>query len=112
MNQSGYASPFRPLPGVTSAYDSRPAGLDCWCLAGMWGGRARRFPVGSSTTKEGFMRRFRAIAIAAVVFAAAAPARSDAPLPAALQVLGTVTNSARPVANALVIALNLQDLQS
>ncbi|HEX8171399.1 MAG TPA: carboxypeptidase-like regulatory domain-containing protein [Thermoanaerobaculia bacterium] len=37
------------------------------------------------------------------------PARSDAPLPAALQVLGTVTNAARPVANALVIALNLQD---
>jgi hypothetical protein len=59
------------------------------------------------------MRRFRAIAIAAVVFIAAAPARSaDAPLTAALQVLGTVTNSARPVSNALVIALNLQDLQS
>lgn len=58
------------------------------------------------------MRRFRAIAIAAVVFFAAAPARSDAPLPAALQVLGTVTNAARPVSNALVIALNLQDLQS
>ena len=58
------------------------------------------------------MRRFRAIAIAAVVVFAAAPARSDAPLPAALQVLGTVTNAARPVSNALVIALNLQDLQS
>jgi hypothetical protein len=58
------------------------------------------------------MRRFRAVAIAAVVFIAAAPARSDAPLPAALQVLGTVTNAARPVANALVIALNLQDLKS
>ncbi|HEX6088146.1 MAG TPA: carboxypeptidase-like regulatory domain-containing protein [Thermoanaerobaculia bacterium] len=58
------------------------------------------------------MRRFRAIAIAAVVVFAAAPARSDAPLPAALQVLGTVTNAARPVSNALIIALNLQDLQS
>jgi len=58
------------------------------------------------------MRRFRAIAIAAAIFAVAAPARSDAPLPAALQVLGTVTNAARPVANALIIALNLQDLQS
>ena len=58
------------------------------------------------------MRRFRAIAIAAVVIFAAAPARSDAPLPAALQVLGTVTNAARPVSNALIIALNLQDLQS
>ncbi|MBV8519639.1 MAG: hypothetical protein JO197_19765 [Acidobacteria bacterium] len=42
----------------------------------------------------------------------AAPARSDAPLPAALQVLGTVTNAARPVANALVIALNLHDFNA
>ena len=58
------------------------------------------------------MRRFRAIAIAAVVVVAAAPARSQAPLPAALQVLGTVSNAARPVANALVIALNLQNLES
>ena len=59
------------------------------------------------------MRRFRAIAIAAAILSIAAPARSaDAPLPAALQVLGTVTNAARPVANALVIALNLQDLKS
>ena len=58
------------------------------------------------------MRRFRVIAIAALMLGIAAPARSDAPLPAALQVLGTVTNAARPVANALVIALNLQDLQS
>lgn len=58
------------------------------------------------------MRRFRAFAIAAIVFVAAAPARSDAPLPAALQVLGSVTNASRPVSNALIIALNLQDLQS
>jgi len=55
------------------------------------------------------MRRFRAIAIAAAVIVIALPAQPSAPLPAALQVLGSVTNSARPVANALVIALNLQD---
>lgn len=58
------------------------------------------------------MRRFRAIAFAAVVAVIAVPAQSDTPLPAALQVLGRVTNAARPVGNALVIALNLQDLQS
>lgn len=58
------------------------------------------------------MRRFRAFAIAAVVVAAAVPARSEAPIPAALQVLGTVTSATNPVSNALVIALNLQDLES
>jgi hypothetical protein len=59
------------------------------------------------------MRRFRAVAIAAVVLIAAAPARSDAPSPrAVLQVLGTVTNASSPVGNAFIIALNLQDLQS
>lgn len=58
------------------------------------------------------MRRFRAIAIAAAIFAVAAPARSEAPLPVALQVLGTVTDAARPVGRALVIALNLHDLQT
>lgn len=58
------------------------------------------------------MRRFRALAVVAAVLVIAAPARSETPLPAALQVLGTVTNAARPVANALVIALNLQDLAS
>jgi hypothetical protein len=51
--------------------------------------------------------RFRTLAIAAILIAAAAPARSETS--AALEVLGTVTNSARPVANALVIALNIQD---
>lgn len=56
------------------------------------------------------MRRFQAIAIAAAVIASAAPARAAANLPSVLQVLGTVTESARPVSNALVIALNLQDL--
>jgi hypothetical protein len=58
------------------------------------------------------MRRIRAIAIAAAIVVVAAPARSDGPLPTVLQVLGTVTNSARPVANALVIALNTQDLHA
>lgn len=58
------------------------------------------------------MRRFRAIAMATAIIVVAVPARSEAPLPPALQVLGTVTNAARPVANALVIALNLQDLDS
>jgi hypothetical protein len=55
------------------------------------------------------MRRFRAIAVVAAMIIVAAPAQSEAPLPAALQVLGTVSNAARPVANALVIALNIQD---
>jgi hypothetical protein len=54
------------------------------------------------------MRRFRAVAIAVIVVVAAAPAQSQAPL--LTDVLGTVTNAARPVANALVIALNLHDL--
>ncbi|HKR65664.1 MAG TPA: carboxypeptidase-like regulatory domain-containing protein, partial [Thermoanaerobaculia bacterium] len=56
------------------------------------------------------MRRFRAIAIAFIVVAAAAPARSQAPIVS--DILGTVTNAARPVSNALVIALNLQDLKA
>ena len=58
------------------------------------------------------MRRIRTLAFAVVFIAAAAPAHSETPLPAALDVLGTVTNAARPVANALVIALNIQDLDA
>jgi len=57
------------------------------------------------------MRRLRAFAFASVL-AAAFAARADAPLPPVLQVLGNVTNAARPVANALIIALNLKDLDS
>jgi hypothetical protein len=57
------------------------------------------------------MRRLRAFAFASVL-AAASAANADVPLPQVLQVLGNVTNSARPVANALVIALNLKDLDS
>src|SRR5947209_721577 len=57
------------------------------------------------------MRRLRAFAFASVL-AAASAAQGDAPLPPVLQVLGNVTNAARPVANALIIALNLKDLDS
>jgi hypothetical protein len=58
------------------------------------------------------MRRYRAIALLAAltVSFAGLPAHADVSLPAALQILGTVTNAAHPVANALVIALNTQDL--
>ena len=51
------------------------------------------------------MRRF-AVA-AAIVAVVAVPARPEVALPTALQILGTVTNAARPVANALIVALNL-----
>src|SRR5450759_4174783 len=55
-----------------------------------------------------FMRRFRVAAVAALfVVAAATPAQPQIALPSALQILGSVTNAARPVANALVIALHL-----
>ena len=57
------------------------------------------------------MRRFRTIAFASVL-ATAFVARAEPPLPPALQVLGNVTNAARPVANALIIALNLKGLDS
>ena len=55
--------------------------------------------------------RFRAFAVAAAMIIVALPASSEAPIPA-LQVLGTVTNAARPVADALVIALNVQTFTS
>lgn len=58
------------------------------------------------------MRRFRAIAVAALFAVIAAPAQSDTPLPSFLQVLGSVTNAARPVGNALVIALNTQSFDA
>jgi len=61
------------------------------------------------------MRRYRAIALLAASAALTAsiaglPAHADVSLPKALQILGTVTNATHPVANALVIALNTQDL--
>lgn len=59
------------------------------------------------------MRRVRAIAVAALVLItvliAVMPARSDVSLPSAFNLLGSVNNAARPVTNALVIALNLTD---
>ena len=59
------------------------------------------------------MRRLRAIAIAsAAIVVLAVPAQSQVPLPPVLQVLGNVTNSTRPVGNALVIALNLNSLDA
>lgn len=59
------------------------------------------------------MRRLRAIAIAsAAIVILAVPAQSEVPLPPFLQVLGSVTNSTRPVGNALVIALNLNNLNA
>lgn len=58
------------------------------------------------------MRRLRAIAIASAIVILAVPAQSAVPLPAMLQVLGNVTTSARPVGNALVIALNLNSLDA
>jgi len=58
------------------------------------------------------MRRYRALAIASAFLAIASTGRADAPLPPALQVLGSVTTAARPVANALVIALNLSSLEA
>ena len=43
---------------------------------------------------------------------AATAARADAPIPAMLQVLGSVSSATRPISNALVIALNLKDLDA
>ena len=50
-----------------------------------------------------------------LVAATISPARANAPsapIPAVLQVLGSVTNAARPVANALVIALNVNSFEA
>jgi len=58
------------------------------------------------------MRRLRAIAIASVLLAMAGTARTDVPLTDVLAVLGSVTHSARPVANALIVALNLNSLEA
>lgn len=58
------------------------------------------------------MRRVSAIAFTCIL-ATAGTARPDAlPLPSALNILGVVTTAARPVANALVIALNLNSLDA
>lgn len=55
------------------------------------------------------MRRYRALAFAVAVMVTATSARPASPVTGAIQVLGTVTNAARPVGNVLVIALNLTD---
>lgn len=58
------------------------------------------------------MRQLGAMALATALLAYALPARADASLPGVTQILGNVTSSARPVGNALVIALNLQNLEA
>ena len=58
------------------------------------------------------MRRFRAFALIAMATVVAVPAHAAAPAPSLIRVLGNVTNAARPVSNALVIALNLDDLSA
>jgi len=54
------------------------------------------------------MRRLSALAFVSLL--AATAARADAPIPAVLNVLGSVSSATHPIANALVIALNLKDL--
>ena len=56
------------------------------------------------------MRRLSALAFVSVL--AVTTARADAPIPAVLQVLGSVSSATRPISNALVIALNLKDLDA
>jgi hypothetical protein len=59
------------------------------------------------------MRRFRGVALAAIIaVVVAAPAQPEVALPSVFQILGSVTNSARPVANAMVIALNLSSFDT
>src|SRR2546423_153259 len=60
------------------------------------------------------MRRLRATVIASAIVALGLPAypATPLPLPSVVQVLGSVTNAARPVGNALVIALNLTNLEA
>ena len=59
------------------------------------------------------MRRVRAIAVSSLILAAAGPVYPNTlPLPTSLNVLGVVTNAARPVERALVIALNLNTLEA
>lgn len=58
------------------------------------------------------MRRLHAIAFASAILATAGTARAGIALPDFLNVLGSVTTAARPVANAMVIALNLNSLDA
>ena len=58
------------------------------------------------------MRGLRVIAFASAILATAGTARPDVTVPNVLNILGSVTNAARPVANALVIALNLNSFEA
>ncbi|HVS32693.1 MAG TPA: carboxypeptidase-like regulatory domain-containing protein [Thermoanaerobaculia bacterium] len=58
------------------------------------------------------MRRLRALAVATAIVAAISPAHSDVSLPSVFQILGSITSTARPVSNALVIALNLNSFEA
>ncbi|HEX3581811.1 MAG TPA: carboxypeptidase-like regulatory domain-containing protein [Thermoanaerobaculia bacterium] len=56
------------------------------------------------------MRRLSALAFVSLL--AATAARADGPIPAMLQVLGSVSSATHPISKALVIALNLKDLDA
>lgn len=58
------------------------------------------------------MRRVRALTFLTALAVIAAPARPEVSLPTAVQVLGNVTNAARPIGQALVIALNLNSFDA
>lgn len=58
------------------------------------------------------MRGTRVLLLAAIIAVTASPVRPEGPLPAVLNILGSVTNSARPVGQALVIALDLTDFDA
>ncbi|MEO6487956.1 MAG: carboxypeptidase-like regulatory domain-containing protein [Thermoanaerobaculia bacterium] len=58
------------------------------------------------------MRRIRALAFATALTVIAAPAQPEVALPSVLQILGSVSNAARPVGNALIIALNLSSFEA
>ena len=58
------------------------------------------------------MRRVRALTFLTALAVIAIPARPEVSLPTAVQVLGNVTNAARPIGQALVIALNLNSFDA
>ncbi len=58
------------------------------------------------------MSRVRAIAFATAFAVLASPASPEVSLPSAVQILGSVTNAARPISQALVIALDLNTFEA
>ena len=62
--------------------------------------------------ERGALRRYFAIAICATLATASTASPDSLPLPTALNILGVVTTSARPVEHALVIALNLNTFEA